>query len=300
MAKNSRRKLSFYPIEIVSFYYFGITALFILLFHPRLSDEWMHLFIRFFNTMLLVLAAYLSQKSKLIEYLRVFIPLVFLGFFYSETDYFNNLWFTNQDPVIAGLEQKIFHCQPSLLFQGMFPGPVFRECMYFGYFSYYLMIFAVCFILTRSSLEMGKRAVFFVVTGFYIFYLFFSIFPVAGPQYYFGRPEYASDGFSVFSSLMIFIQEVAERPTAAFPSSHVAMACIVLILASWKSTKLVLILFPFVVLLFFSTVYIQAHYLIDVLAGILIFPLVYYISHLLSILFEKTGFKKPEKINLWN
>lgn len=288
MSKSFRKRLSFYPIEIVSFYYFGITAVIILLFHSRLNDEWMHLFIRLFNILLLVLTALLSQKSKLIEYLRVFIPLGFLGFFYSETDYFNNLWFADLDPVIAGLEQQIFHCQPSLLFQGMFPGHVFRECMYFGYFSYYLIIFAVCLILTRTSLEMGKRAVFFVVSGFYIFYLIFSIFPVAGPQYYFGRPEYSSDGFSIFSSLIVFIQEVAERPTAAFPSSHVAMACIVLILASWKSIQLVLLFFPFVVLLFFSTVYIQAHYLIDVLAGILIFPLVYYVSHLLSILFEKT------------
>ena len=60
-----------------------------------------------------------------------------------------------------------------------------------------------------------------------------------------------------------------ERPTAAFPSSHVGVTFILLLLAwrsrSWRLTLLVL---PFFLLMCLATVYIRAHYAIDVIAGI--------------------------------
>lgn len=59
-----------------------------------------------------------------------------------------------------------------------------------------------------------------------------------------------------------------ERPTAAFPSSHVGVSTILMLLVwSSKNRKLLLFLLPFYVLLCLSTVYIYAHYAIDVLAG---------------------------------
>ena len=62
--------------------------------------------------------------------------------------------------------------------------------------------------------------------------------------------------------------DAGERPTAAFPSSHVGVSTIVMLLA-WKtgSRRLLYCLLPLYVLLCFSTVYIQAHYAIDVIGG---------------------------------
>ena len=61
-----------------------------------------------------------------------------------------------------------------------------------------------------------------------------------------------------------------ERPTAAFPSSHVGIATICMLLA-WrtKNKMLLFILLPFYVFLCMATVYIQAHYAIDVIAGLI-------------------------------
>jgi membrane-associated phospholipid phosphatase len=56
---------------------------------------------------------------------------------------------------------------------------------------------------------------------------------------------------------------------AAFPSSHVAMSLIALIL-NWRyNRRLAVGLVPPTLLLMASTVYIYAHYLVDVLAGLL-------------------------------
>jgi membrane-associated phospholipid phosphatase len=62
-------------------------------------------------------------------------------------------------------------------------------------------------------------------------------------------------------------QQVGERPTAAFPSSHVGMSTVLMIMAWRGSKRLFACLFPFYLLLCGATVYIQAHYLIDSIVG---------------------------------
>ena len=60
---------------------------------------------------------------------------------------------------------------------------------------------------------------------------------------------------------------MGERPTAAFPSSHVGVSTILMIMAWRGSKKLFACLLPLYLLLCGATVYIQAHYLIDAIAG---------------------------------
>ena len=94
-------------------------------------------------------------------------------------------------------------------------------------------------------------------------------FPAIGD--YFNTNDYLipGPGFDqgFFFNLVEASQEVGERPTAAFPSSHVGISTIVMIMAWRVSKRLAYILLPFYVLLCCATVYIQAHYLIDSLVG---------------------------------
>ena len=75
---------------------------------------------------------------------------------------------------------------------------------------------------------------------------------------------------------LIITHDAGERPTAAFPSSHVGIATVVLWLA-WesKNRKVIYVCLPFAVLLFFGTFYILAHYAIDAIAG-LFFGTIFY------------------------
>ena len=70
-----------------------------------------------------------------------------------------------------------------------------------------------------------------------------------------------------FYSLVEGSQQVGERPTAAFPSSHVGISTILMIMAWRGSKKLFACLIPFYMLLCGATVYIQAHYVIDAIVG---------------------------------
>ena len=80
-----------------------------------------------------------------------------------------------------------------------------------------------------------------------------------------------------------------ERPTAAFPSSHVGVTtvCMFLLFRS-GNRKVFLWILPLAVLMFFATVYIQAHYAIDAIAGLVSGTLLFYIFNGIYTLFPTT------------
>jgi membrane-associated phospholipid phosphatase len=96
-----------------------------------------------------------------------------------------------------------------------------------------------------------------------------------------------ADGF--FYRMVRSAQDTGERPTAAFPSSHIGISLILLYLVFPYSKKIFVALLPFVILLSLATVYIQAHYLVDAIAGVISSVLVFLLS---SYLFDKGLFKQ--------
>ena len=135
-----------------------------------------------------------------------------------------------------------------------------------GYFFYYPMILLVVLWYFLRRFDLFEKVAFVIVASFFLYYLFYIFVPVAGPhnQELLPKPNYEK-GF--FYSLVEGSQQVGERPTAAFPSSHVGMSIILMIMAWRGSRKLFWCLMPFYLLLCAATVYIQAHYVIDVIVG---------------------------------
>ncbi|MBR1378276.1 MAG: phosphatase PAP2 family protein [Bacteroidaceae bacterium] len=105
-----------------------------------------------------------------------------------------------------------------------------------------------------------------------------GMFPDVG--HYFASHEAAMlpEVKGIFSQLVIGAQEYGEHPTAAFPSSHVGMSTVIMLLA-WRADnrRLFYILMPFYLLLVAATVYIRAHYLIDSIAGLIFAAILYYL-----------------------
>ena len=226
---------------------------------------------------------------------RVSAQLGLLAWWYPDTYEFNRL-LPNLDYVFAQWEQNIFGCQPALLFSKELPDAFFSELFDMGYAAYYPMIALTVFYYFIWRYKEFERVSFILLASFFIYYVVFIFVPVAGPTFYYkavglktitaGVFPNIHDYFNLhkdclpspgfFYNLVEDAKAAGERPTAAFPSSHVGISTICMFLV-WhtRNYKLLMVLAPFYFFLCCATVYIQAHYLIDAIAGVISAILVY-------------------------
>jgi membrane-associated phospholipid phosphatase len=270
-------------IDILFLIYLAVSTLFLLFGR----DPAVHLSAFIWVRLLMIAAvsgliyADKNKPAPILALLRFSYPLIFSGYFYSETVFYNKIFLHNLDPLLVDMEYSIFGMQPSLHFSVQFSHLLFSELMYFGYFSFYLLLLSFTLYLFIKRRAYFYPAIFKLTASLYLFYLIFCFIPSAGPQFYFPFPENElPDGF-LFNQVMHFIQNVAEQPTGAFPSSHVGISIIILILSKKIAPYYFKIAWPFVLILILSTVYIKAHYAIDIIGGLVIAPFILYLSNVL-------------------
>lgn len=281
-----------FPVEVIAMIYTALTTLFLLLFWGTMDHPAEMLLERLYIVagMVVLIGIYRYYPCKLTTFLRCGYQLALLSYWYPDTYEFNR-YLPNLDHVFASAEQWLFGCQPALTFCRNYPQMWISEPLNLGYFSYYPMIAAVALWYFIRRYDLFQKWTFVLAGSFFVYYLIFIVLPVAGPQFYFPAigeenvmqgifpsigdyfntnrellpgPDY-DHGF--FYSLVEGSQSVGERPTAAFPSSHVGISTILMFMAFRGSKRLFGFLLPFYLLLCVATVYIQAHYVIDALAG---------------------------------
>lgn len=282
------------PIEWITLGYTLFTSLLILLCYNDLSDPvrmWQGRLWVAGGTLLFWLLGRLFP-GELTRLLRSLFPLGLLGYWYPDTYDFCQL-LPNLDHFFAGIDHQLFGCQPALTFSHVLPGKLWSELFHLGYFSYYPLIFLTALAPLAVDRRQFEPTAFVIMGGFLLYYLIYLFLPVAGPQYYFCAvdPHTVHDGLypalgdyfrshtelrpspgpeGLFRHLVELTQAGGERPTAAFPSSHVGMSTILMLLL-WQGgrRRLFCVALPFYLLLCGATVYIEAHYLIDVFGGLL-------------------------------
>jgi membrane-associated phospholipid phosphatase len=210
-----------------------------------------------------------SYKNKIVSFLRLFYPLIFTAYFYGETGYYNNIFFADLDGIFVQLEESIFGLQPSIWFSAKFDSFWFNELMFFSYFSYYLIVIGFPLIIYFTKRDEFERLFFIIIFSFYFYYLIFVFFPVVGPQFYFPAEQAEIAHSGIFGKIVLFFQDAGETPTGAFPSSHVGLSWIILFASAKSNKKLFIAILILALLICFSTVYIKAHYVVDVIAGLI-------------------------------
>ncbi|MBE6287981.1 MAG: phosphatase PAP2 family protein [Mediterranea massiliensis] len=239
----------------------------------------------------LLIQLYKLVPSRFSAFVRIAFQMALLSYWYPDTFEFNRV-FPNLDHHFAAAEQWMFGGQPSIWFSQKYPQMWVSEPLNMGYFFYYPMMLIIVLWYLFNRFDLLEKVSFVIIVSFFIYYFIYIFVPVAGPQFYFPaigweqveagvfpaigdyfhhHPQLlpGTDGYEqgFFYSLVEGSQQVGERPTAAFPSSHVGISTILMIMAWRGSKRLFACLMPFYLLLCMATVYIQAHYLIDSIAG---------------------------------
>lgn len=291
--KREEQQVRFLAVEKLNIIYNLLTTLLIIVFFNRLHDPQGMLMGRFVIAFATFAVIYLYTKlpCKAMRFLRLVAQVALLSYWYPDTFEFNRI-FPNLDHVFAAMDMNFFGCQPSLVFDQLCSGILWREAFNMGYWLYYPMIITVSLFYFFCRPKEVERCTFVIMASFFIFYLIYIFLPVAGPQFYFPvigeelaavgpypeignyfdlHPEIsiAQEGKgALFTELVGMAQSTGERPTAAFPSSHIGVSTVLMLLAFRAKKSLAAIMFPVYVLLCCATVYIKAHYLVDAIAGL--------------------------------
>lgn len=294
----------FNSVELITFIYGIVTAVYILLFYSGIENSSALLLNRLYIFAALFAIMFVTEKFENIatRFIRYVVPFALIAYWYPETYFLNHaldktgplaslagdLVVPNLDKFFDELDIWLFGCSPAMVFSEALPRPIVSEIMYFGYFAYYL-IFAVVFgFYFFARPQLAEQAMFYSLCSFFIFYILFIFIPVSGPQFYYPYPDnQVPDGY-LFTSIMRGLQTVGEKPTGAFPSSHVGLTMISMYLLFKEEKKLFYIILPVAIILIASTVYIKAHYLIDVIASFVLTPVILLISKKIFRLFKIT------------
>jgi len=261
-------------------FYILLTTLFLLVGSFKgLEGSIPHYLIRLVLLLFILFIGYFDQiirdKNVIFDFFRSFYPLLLLALIYKETGFLNKIFFTFFDPFFVELEEKLWHIQPSLIFSEVLPQKWFGEIMSMGYFSFYFLVFGLSFFAWWNDRKRGRVIISIVMASFLYYYLIFVFLPVEGPQYYFATAMIQGEPHGLFPKLVYFAQEIGETTTGAFPSSHVGISLIILYLSFRYARKIFPVILIFCLILWPATVYVKAHYVVDLIGGFLSAPIIF-------------------------
>jgi membrane-associated phospholipid phosphatase len=216
------------------------------------------------------------------EILRDWFPfLVILLMYYS-------LWgdatllmvSADRDQALIALDQRLFGFQASLVLQRII-SPWMTAWMAFAYFFHIINIPLVgCFLYVRRDRARFREMMSGLMVVCFFGLIGYLVVPAIGPMYTL-RDQYtvplhqSLPGFNREFDFMNF----ARIRRDVFPSLHVAISFVVWLYAYRNSKKLFWILSPLILSLWLSTLYLRYHYLIDVVAGLILAPLSYLLAN---------------------
>ncbi|OGB66898.1 MAG: hypothetical protein A2Y94_02315 [Caldithrix sp. RBG_13_44_9] len=264
-------QLNSYDKNLVIFW--SILSLYILIFHRNLELGLLKFFVHLLliGLVLLIIPWMSSRKSGLWHFVRHWYIILGLPFLYWDIGTLIHGIFPQVfDNLILRFEVWPFGALPNIWLQ-QYVQPVLTEILQISYSIYWITIpLGGAVFYFKKEYQHFDYLLYYVTITFFISYLIFILFPVAGPRFILADQITVSyDGLLISNSLREFITVVGFRG-AAFPSSHVGVALVILIyLWHFKPRLAVRLFLPLVIALSCATVYGQYHYVTDVLAGVL-------------------------------
>jgi membrane-associated phospholipid phosphatase len=188
----------------------------------------------------------------------------------------------DRDHELVVLDQELFGVQASVWMQ-RFVSPTLTAWMQFAYFYHVLNIPVVaCFVYLRRPRWRFREMMTGLIVVCFFGLLGYLLVPAVGPLYTL-RDQYTvplTQPMALFNRQVEFM-DFARIRRDVFPSLHVGISFVVWLYAFRNSRRLFWIISPLILSLWISTVYLRYHYVVDVIAGLILAPLCYLLSNFL-------------------
>jgi membrane-associated phospholipid phosphatase len=263
------------------------------LFFISSISMWLQLIFRYLLiAFAVVVLAVLDRRTlggKLFRFTHAFIPIVcVLLIFNSLGDLIPSIRQHYYDDILIRIDFEMFGAHPTVWLE-QFSNPLLTGLLQAAYISYYFMPIALASALfLKNRHREFEAAVFALLLCFYLSYIGYLLFPAVGPRFTLNHLQ--TMGLQA-GPLTAWVQHTLDglehNKTDAFPSGHTAVALVSLFYAGKFGEKgLFRILMPAVSALIVSTVYLRYHYVIDVVAGVLLAALTIFIAPLTQRIFS--------------
>ncbi|MFQ5707089.1 MAG: phosphatase PAP2 family protein [bacterium] len=283
-------KRAFRLIDYLTFAYLGILAVVLVFFH-RGVQHWPlivvgHFF--FIAALTFVIKFSATSSSRILRLFRDGYPFLLYTFLFEEVNALINIFFPFWlEGWLIKWDYFLFGNHPTVWLQKIYR-PWLTEVMAFSYWSYYILIpFGGILLYLRRRKQLFHSFVFNLSFTLYTCYLSFLFLTARGPHETLAQFHVQRAPAGFFDHLVRTIQEYASISGAAFPSSHVTAVWIVLIFMFKYKRALGLALLPLILTLSVAVVYMQYHYAVDSIAGIILVCLTYPLGRFLEKRYDR-------------
>jgi membrane-associated phospholipid phosphatase len=231
-----------------------------------------------------------------IRWIRDWNPLLIIPTSFAELHYLvHNVSPVDMDAFLINIDYWIFGVHPTVWFEQL-TFPLLTEILQWIYTTFYFLPLVMGYILyKKDDLSHFHFFVFLMVYGFYISYIGYFIVPAIGPRFTLTNMQtFPLEGVWLFGSIQHALNTLENIQRDAFPSGHTEVTLLIMFYARRHAPRYFLVLTVIGTGLILSTVYLRYHYVIDVIAGILLAIAVWYSA---PYLYRKISGAKSLKFN---
>jgi membrane-associated phospholipid phosphatase len=269
------------PVDILTFGFLAFLFIITAIFYKQIPNAYLFLTVYLSLATAFSLLIHFKKRhdGKILEMIYDFIfPTIVIVFTFDSLGrlipYINPVTY---DELLIKLDYMIFNAHPTVALE-RFTTPIVTELLQLAYTSYYFLPIILGVILKIRGKEAEfNRAIFLVLLCFFLSYIGYFLVPAIGPRFTINHLQ-STELHGIFLRDIIdsTLNALEGKKMDAFPSGHTAVTLVVLYAAYKFQKNLFWLFLPVVMALIVSTVYLRYHYVIDVIAGILLFALTVY------------------------
>jgi membrane-associated phospholipid phosphatase len=261
------------PLEAINLAALGVLAALTLFLWRRLGQPG-EILLRFalmgaFLAIIVFLTRHVERLPKALRIAVDFYPAAFIPFVYESLGVLIAAARGGpRDDLLIAADRAILGGDVTVLLQPLVR-PGLAAFLYVAYSTYYFLPLVLGGVLWSRDQSAARRFIFTLSVCFYVSYAGYFTIPAYGPRTALAALHTVPlDTHPVARAIERTINELEHTKLDAFPSGHTMITVAVLIVAWKRQRKVFWWLLPVATFLIFSTMYCRYHYLVDVLAGI--------------------------------
>ena len=176
----------------------------------------------------------------------------------------------SRDSLLIAIDRALFGGDPTVWLE-RYLSPLLTDLLFLAYLTYYFIAIALGAILWSRNPETARRFIFTLTVAYLISYAGYFLVPALGPRASLANQHKQALATTAISrTVSVTLDELEHTKFDVFPSGHTMIAVVVLVVSFQRARDAFWWLLPIALLLIFSTVYCRYHYVVDVIAGLVL------------------------------